>query len=342
MSLLNSGKYNQLALFDTAAVEELPEGIQHRHPALKTLSQSGDLWQLGDKHLLLCADCTAPGSLATLLHGELAQAVVTDPPYETGLNSEECAWDKWPSNVWTRLSSEAVTTKEALLAFTIAPHLAHLRVPDVVAAGWDVLETGMWVFGGGRPVNKHRLKRCYEMVYYCSKAKDGTRQVFTENARGHFPASSITGRAGSGVVKKQNTRLGRQFGTLGQNTETIYRREGQDYFPANIACLPEETEAFGDMGYELIFAVKRSLPVGHAAYKHPTAKPLPLVEQILRLVSNEGDIVLDPFGGGGTTLIACEVLNRRCRMVEASPAYCDLVLHGFETITGIKPKLLTS
>ena len=326
--------FSQATLFDAAELTSV-------HSELEPVCQPGDLWRLGDKHLLLCADCTAPGSLATLLSGEVAKAIVTDPPYETGLNAQECAWDVWPSAIWPGLASEAVTAKDALLAFSIAPHLAHLRVPDVVAAGWDVLETGMWVFGGGRPVNKHRLKRCYEMVYYCSKVKGGTRQVFTQNARGHYPASAITGRTGA-VIKKQNTRLGRQFGTLGLNTETIYRRDGQDYFPANVACLPEETEAFGDMGYELIFAVKRSLPVGHAAYKHPTAKPLPLVEQILRLVSNEGDIVLDPFGGGGTTLIACEVLNRRCRMVEASPAYCDLVLHGFETITGIKPKLLTS
>ena len=52
--------------------------------------------------------------------------------------------------------------------------------------------------------------------------------------------------------------------------------------------------------------------------------------------SRAGDIVLDPFGGSGTTLIACEQLGRRCRMVELDPVYCDVIVDRWEKFTGQK------
>jgi DNA modification methylase len=59
---------------------------------------------------------------------------------------------------------------------------------------------------------------------------------------------------------------------------------------------------------------------------HPTVKPLELVENQLRLTSESGDIVAEPFSGSGTTLVACENLGRRCRAIEISPAYVAVAL----------------
>ena len=56
--------------------------------------------------------------------------------------------------------------------------------------------------------------------------------------------------------------------------------------------------------------------------------------------TREGDIVADIFGGSGTTLIACEQLNRKCRMVELDPHYCDVIVTRWETFTGKKAKKL--
>jgi len=59
--------------------------------------------------------------------------------------------------------------------------------------------------------------------------------------------------------------------------------------------------------------------------EHPTMKPVALIERALRNSSNKGDIVLDPFGGSGTTLIAAARSGRRARLVEVDPRYCDVI-----------------
>lgn len=67
---------------------------------------------------------------------------------------------------------------------------------------------------------------------------------------------------------------------------------------------------------------------------HPTMKPLELVERALENSSRRGDLVLDPFVGSGTTVIACERTGRRARAVELDPRYCDVVVARWETFTG--------
>lgn len=63
---------------------------------------------------------------------------------------------------------------------------------------------------------------------------------------------------------------------------------------------------------------------------HPTVKPVGLLQEILLDTSSIGDIILDPFGSSGSTLIACERAKRKARLIEISPHYCDLIIHRFE------------
>lgn len=60
--------------------------------------------------------------------------------------------------------------------------------------------------------------------------------------------------------------------------------------------------------------------------EHPTMKPVELCARAIRNSSRKGDTVLDPFGGSGSTMVASENTNRKCRMVEISPAYCAVIL----------------
>ena len=69
---------------------------------------------------------------------------------------------------------------------------------------------------------------------------------------------------------------------------------------------------------------------------HPTQKPVGLFGNILSDFTKEGDIVLDLFGGSGTTLIACEQLGRKCRMMELDPHYCQVIIERWEALTGEK------
>lgn len=73
---------------------------------------------------------------------------------------------------------------------------------------------------------------------------------------------------------------------------------------------------------------------------HPTMKPVKLVARFLLNSSQKGDVVADIFGGSGTTLIACEQLGRRCRMMELDPHYCDVIIARWEQFTGQKAVLL--
>ena len=73
---------------------------------------------------------------------------------------------------------------------------------------------------------------------------------------------------------------------------------------------------------------------------HPTMKPIELVQKSLVNSSKPGNIVLDSFGGSGSTLIACEQTNRKCRMVELDPQYCDVIITRWEKFTGKTAELL--
>ena len=70
--------------------------------------------------------------------------------------------------------------------------------------------------------------------------------------------------------------------------------------------------------------------------EHPTMKPIPLFAKLIENSTKENENVLDTFGGSGTTLIACEQLNRNCYMVELSPVYCDVIVNRWEALTGNK------
>ena len=67
---------------------------------------------------------------------------------------------------------------------------------------------------------------------------------------------------------------------------------------------------------------------------HPTMKPVALVERAIRNSSKSRDIVLDPFGGSGSTLIACAKAGRQARLVELDPKYCDVIARRFQDWTG--------
>ena len=72
---------------------------------------------------------------------------------------------------------------------------------------------------------------------------------------------------------------------------------------------------------------------------HPTMKPIELVSKLLKNSCVKGDRVLDPFGGSGATMIACEQLGLRSALVELDPKYCDVIVKRWEDLTGKKAVL---
>lgn len=69
---------------------------------------------------------------------------------------------------------------------------------------------------------------------------------------------------------------------------------------------------------------------------HPTMKPIKLVQKAVKNSSKENDLVLDLFGGSGSTIITCEQINRHCFTMELDPHFCDVIINRWETLTGRK------
>ncbi|HEX9236880.1 MAG TPA: site-specific DNA-methyltransferase, partial [Actinomycetota bacterium] len=82
------------------------------------------------------------------------------------------------------------------------------------------------------------------------------------------------------------------------------------------------------------------VPRPTASPDHPTAKPVELVARCLRNSSRRGDVVLDPFAGSGSTVIAAEELRRRCRAIEIDHLYCEVILARWEAFTGLSAERL--
>jgi DNA modification methylase len=87
---------------------------------------------------------------------------------------------------------------------------------------------------------------------------------------------------------------------------------------------------YGGNGESSVLEVPRPA----ASREHPTMKPVELIRRCIANSSREGDVVLDPFAGSGSTLIAAHLSGRRCVAAEIDPAYCDVIVERFERVTG--------
>ena len=87
---------------------------------------------------------------------------------------------------------------------------------------------------------------------------------------------------------------------------------------------------YGDRTKTTVWHVRRDAQAG---YVHPTQKPVALVEEALVNSSKGSDLVLDLFGGSGSTLIACQKNGRKARLMELDPKYCDVIVKRWEQYT---------
>jgi site-specific DNA-methyltransferase (adenine-specific) len=76
--------------------------------------------------------------------------------------------------------------------------------------------------------------------------------------------------------------------------------------------------------------------------EHPTMKPIELITRSINNSSRMNDLVLDAFGGSGSTLIACEQTKRKARLIELDPKYCDVIVTRWENLTGLKAELVNA
>ncbi len=170
---------------------------------------------------------------------------------------------------------------------------------------------GTKFYGFLKDASANILAVCKGAVYICMSSSEmhTLRQAFLE-AGGHW----------SGIIiwVKNHFTLG--WGDYRHNYEPImygWREGGTHYW-----C--------GDRGQSDTWEIKRPT----ANREHPTMKPVELVERALRNNSKSRDTILDPFGGSGTTIIACEKTGRQARLIELDPKYCDVIVRRWQAFTG--------
>jgi DNA modification methylase len=87
---------------------------------------------------------------------------------------------------------------------------------------------------------------------------------------------------------------------------------------------------YGDDRQTTVFEIPRP----KRSEQHPTMKPVALISAMLANSTKRNDLVLDPFAGSGSTLLACEELGRTARVLELDPRYCDVIVNRWEQATG--------
>jgi len=93
---------------------------------------------------------------------------------------------------------------------------------------------------------------------------------------------------------------------------------------------------YGDKAQSDIWQMSRGAT---SKYVHPTQKPVELICKAVENSSKNEDVIIDCFGGSGSTIIACEKLNRKARIMELDPKYCDVIVKRWENFTGKKAEL---
>lgn len=247
----------------------------------------GDIWRLG-RHRLICGDSLDPGVVSTLMAGEKARMVFTDPPYNVPIDGHVCGSGKIKHREFAMASGE-MTSNE----FTAFLHAAFGNLADHSVDGAIHFICMDW--------------------RHMSEVLAASEGVYNE-------LKNLI------VWAKDNGGMG-----------TFYRSRHELIFAYKVGDAPH-VNAFelGQHGryrtnvwnYRGVNTMKAGRLEELAL--HPTVKPVQMVADAIKDVSGRGDIVLDLFGGSGSTLIAAEKTGRRAFLCELDPVYCDRIIRRWE------------
>ncbi len=275
------------------------------------VSRLGDVWILGE-HRLLCGDSTDVGQIHALMSGELAGLVWTDPPYNV-------AYEGKAGKIMNDKMS-AAAFREFLQAAFLAMHLVMERgAPIYVAHGESeglnfrttFLEAGFKLSScviwekDSLVIGRSDYQPMHEPVLYGWKPG--------------APHRWFGGRKRTSVAKLD----------AGEHVEVLEDGRVRVLLSGGVVEIDGQ-----DLQVEAFEPSLIRHPRPKRSDEHPTMKPVGLIERFLRNSSLQGDLVLDPFGGSGSTLMACERTGRRCRTMELDPRFVDVIVRRWQNYTG--------
>ena len=286
--------------FDAAEIDALAADFvdSDREPAEEipvvaeadAVTQVGDLWKLGEHHLL-CGDACDEGALQTLVGNNQASMVFADPPYNVRI-AATVGRGRAKHREFASASGEMSRAQFAdFLTRWMKLATAHSANGSVHFVCIDWRHLGEMLAAGGEVY--HELKNIVVWV------KTNAGQGSFYRSQHEFILVFKNGDA----PHRNNIELGKH----GRNRSNVWSYAGVNSFRA------------GRMD---------ELSV------HPTVKPVALVADAIRDCSRRGEIVLDPFMGSGTTILAAERVGRRGYGLEIDPLYVDVAIRRWQSFTG--------
>ena len=261
--------------------------------------KTGDLWQIGD-HRLLCGDSTKKEDVGRVMGGEKARLCFTSPMYGNARDYNSGKFDYM--EIYKKFSEIAFSLCDDVLI-----NLGLLHKEGRVFRYWDewlnycesngndLFGWYVWDQGSGMPGDYHgRLARCHEWIFHFSKSHNSANKfVKTTGESKKRGASGLRFRQKDGSLKAVGS------------PDTI----GQDY------KIPDS-----------VVRIRREMARGIHTEAHPAVFPVEFPSFGIQTWSKENEIIYEPFCGSGTTMVACQNLNRKCRGIEISPDYCAVIL----------------
>lgn len=294
-------------IFDTLEVENDEFDEDKELARIKTpKTKVGEMYQIG-RHRVICGDSTEQSVVQRLVGKERVSLIYSDPPYNISYDYDRGLGGR--GNYGGHVDdSKSEADYESFLKKTIENALV-VSKKDIHCFYWaDQCGVGLLqkIYKGLGIENKR----------VCLWVK-GSMNPTPGVAFNKCYESCVYGTVGRPYLSKEILNLteimNKEVGTGNQGLEDV-----QDILD--------------------IWLVKR---INGSEYQHPTQKPPTLHEKALRRCSVPGDIVLDLFGGSGSTMIACEQLKRTCYLVEQEPIFVDLIIRRYEKLTGLKAKKIS-
>jgi DNA modification methylase len=257
------------------------------------VTRPGDLWLLGP-HRVLCASALDEGSYTTLLQGEAAAMVFTDPPYNVRIDGNVSGLGAIHHREFAmaggEMSGAEFTTFLSRACSFLTRHSADGSL-HFICMDWrhmaEMLAAGLQAYS--------------ELKNLCIWAKDngGMGSLYRSQHELVFVFKN------GGGPHRNNIQLG-QFG---RNRSNVWRYAGASSFA-------------------------RHSDEGNLLALHPTVKPVAMVADAILDCTARGEVVLDAFLGSGTTVIAAQRVGRHCYGLELDPIYIDTIIRRWQAFTG--------
>lgn len=304
--------------FDISSMEpedgEVVEDDYTEPEQIQPKTKLGDIYRLGD-HILMCGDSTNEDDVRRLCGGGLADLLITDPPYnvDLGITDIEEAKKRRRRTDGLQIQNDAMSAED-FRKFLIK---AMSNAEKVMRAGavyyiWHADSNGMLfrevVEEVGLPLRQNLIwvKNALVLGRQDYQWRHEPCLYGWKPGAGHYFTDS---RAESTVWDDSPDLEHISKADAIELLRTIYERVATSTIYEN---RPTTSKL------------------------HPTMKPVTLIGYQIANSSRRGETVLDLFGGSGTTLIACEQLGRKCRMMEYDPHYADVIIDRWEKFTGGK------